>query len=146
MIRVTINGLTIEGSDEKAFAFALSQVANVASLAAEHGAHKGAQVPRGAESGKRFVLTGKGSNVAQYMALMAEKAEAQGVKAPERFRRSKAEIDAGLNEEDAAAERLQAMGESVGGAGGAGEGATLADGQFDDALASEFGGAEDEGS
>lgn len=140
MIRVTYGSVTVAGGDAEQFAFALSQVAEVAKLAKELGANVSPlALARPVASG--LLATGnKGANVAEWMRQETEKAERNGTPPPQRFRRSREELAAGLSEEQAAAARLAGGGEGGGvtydpnapseGASGA-EGLSLADIEHD---------------
>lgn len=94
MISVSINGLTVSGSNADEFEFALANVARVAQIAAENNA---VQAPiQAVKAASQVTEKGKSEMVKQWCAENGKS----------RFRRTQDEIDAGMTDEQAAANRL----------------------------------------
>lgn len=134
MISVSIHGLTVSGGDEKQFAFALSQVANVAALAKELGAYA---LP------SRPVTTKAGGVDSERRDLCADwLASPLNFSGVQRFRMSRDEIaehgDGEQARQAAARARMIAGGMEVADVGTATEGVSSADAVADASLSGEF--------
>jgi hypothetical protein len=136
MISVSIHGLTVTGSNEKEFAFAIKQAQAVSDLAKALGA-QAVPVLSVARQGE----TRPDDYCAQWLASPLNKGKAPDWKPQTRYRMTTAEIaDLGEGEEarQASAKARMIAGGLITGSGEAVQGATSADVSADTTLAGQF--------